>query len=158
MPELIVMCGPAGSGKSTWAQEYVQTHAGYSIISTDAIREFLFGDASIQSQPRLVFNFAYSHIADSLKDGINVIFDAMNLRAKDRRAVIKRFKDIPNVRFICICCETPRKLCQERQKLRERKVSSEVITKQFERFQIPHKDEGWDSIICHHAYDHNILI
>ena len=157
MSELIVMCGPAGSGKSTWAQEYAKSHNGYIIVSTDAIRQLVFGDANDQRNPKLIFDFAYNNIEEFLKDGCSVIFDAMNLRAKDRRAVIRRFKDIASIKFTCVCCATPRKLCQDRQELRERKVPLDVITKQFERFQIPKHEEGWDSIIFHRSYEHLVF-
>ena len=69
MSELIVMCGPAGSGKSTWAQEYAKSHNGYIIVSTDAIRQLVFGDANDQRNPKLIFDFAYNNIEEFLKDG-----------------------------------------------------------------------------------------
>ncbi|AWD90381.1 polynucleotide kinase [Erwinia phage Cronus] len=43
MKELYVTVGCPGSGKSTWANEFVKTNPGYFIVSRDDFREKLFG-------------------------------------------------------------------------------------------------------------------
>ena len=48
LPELIVLCGLPGAGKSTYARQYVQEHSETKIMSSDSIRKELYGDESIQ--------------------------------------------------------------------------------------------------------------
>ena len=43
MKKLILTQGCPGSGKSTWANEYVQKNPGFFILTRDDFREKLFG-------------------------------------------------------------------------------------------------------------------
>ena len=54
LPELIVLCGLPGAGKSTYARQYVQEHSETKIMSSDSIRKELYGDD-------VVYIFAASH-------------------------------------------------------------------------------------------------
>lgn len=48
MPKFIMMVGLPGSGKSTWAKEYVKTSENETVIlSSDAVREELFGSCGV---------------------------------------------------------------------------------------------------------------
>lgn len=149
------MCGPSGSGKSTWARRYRILHPRTEVVSTDAIREELFGDASVQSNPQKVFGLAHKKLKKWLDGGHNVIFDAMNLSPKDRRAIIAEYRRMyPTLICICVVMRADIDKCVEHQNMRARKVSSDVIKKQFNRFQRPTLDEGWDII----ATDNTLLI
>ena len=51
LPDLIVLMGIPGSGKSTWAEQYVfRCDASFTIVSSDAIRKQLCGDVNDQSR------------------------------------------------------------------------------------------------------------
>ena len=155
MQRLIVMCGPSGSGKSTWARRYTILHPRTEIVSTDAIREELFGDASVQSNPQKVFGLAHKRLKRLLDNGHNVIFDAMNLSPKDRRAIVAEYRRIyPALICICVVMRADFDGCVEHQRMRARKVPSDVIKNQFNRCQRPTLDEGWDII----ATDNTLLI
>ena len=81
MPKLYVMCGISGSGKSTYAKSIQSSAQNRTIIiSTDELRAMLYGDASDQTDPELIFNMAYSMIQMLLERNYDVIFDAMNLK------------------------------------------------------------------------------
>ena len=141
------MCGPSGSGKSTWATRYTLSHFKTKVVSTDQIRELLFGDAGVQAEPGKVFKIAHAYIKDYLNAGYNVIFDAMNLHPKDRRAIIAEYKELyPKLVCICVVAQTSLDECKKRQYQRERKVPAHVIDKQFNQFQLPKLEEGWDVI------------
>lgn len=147
MQRLIVMCGPSGSGKTSWAYIYSTLHPRTRIISTDDIREELFGDASVQANPQKVFALAHKRLKVNLSAGFNVIFDAMNLSPKDRRAIISDYKQLyPKLVCICVVPKATLEMCMERQHTRERQVPSDVVKSQFNRFQKPTLDEGWNII------------
>ena len=99
---LIIMCGIPASGKSTVAKLF-----NSNIVSTDSIREELYGDESIQGNGVEVFRLAYSRIRNYLSLGENVVFDATNIRKRDRKTVIDIGKEY-NCDNIIICyCSTP---------------------------------------------------
>ena len=68
-PKLYVMCGISGSGKSTWARGYVEEDPWAVIVSTDSIRECLFGDCRVQKDGDKVFHNAYGCIRLLLTEG-----------------------------------------------------------------------------------------
>ena len=147
MSTLYVMCGVSGSGKTFYAGELSKRLKESAIVSTDAIRKQKWGDASIQKRPDIIFNEAFNRINFFLGKGIDVIFDATNLTAKDRKKVINEVhKGGHNPKLICIVLSTSLQECVERQNLRDRKVPYEVIKKQYSKMQYPFTDEGWDEI------------
>ena len=134
---LIIMCGIPASGKSTVAKLF-----NSNIVSTDSIREELYGDESIQGNGREVFSLAYSRIRNYLSLGENVVFDATNIRKKDRKKVIDIGKEY-NCDNIIICyCSTPLEIVLERNANRERKVPVQVIKRMFTNFEEPSYAEG----------------
>lgn len=142
---IIVMVGPAGSGKSTRAAEYSKWYNAV-VVSSDAIREELFGSAAVQKSNDLVFKIVFDRIEQALKEGKNVVFDATNIYKKDRIAFLKHFKPLHNGFIVAAVMNTPIEETKKRNQSRERVVPEEVIDRQFKRFSVPTKEEGWDEI------------
>lgn len=141
-PIFYVMCGVSGSGKSYWANELKDEKT--IIVSTDGIRKELFGDESIQENPKRVFEIAYERIRNNLAQGKNVVFDAMNLRGRDRFALISRFDNMAHM--ICLVTGNDYEKAIENQRRRDRQVPDEVVRAQCKRFHMPTMDEGWEEI------------
>ncbi|MEH2393496.1 MAG: ATP-binding protein [Nostoc sp.] len=73
------LIGVPGSGKSTFACELAKL-GNYRIVSTDAIRQQLYGDASVQGEWSQVEEKVISEIVDAIALGIGVIYDATNAK------------------------------------------------------------------------------
>ena len=152
MNKLIVMVGPAASGKSTYARKYANTYDG-EIISSDAIRKELWGDESDQRNPQTVFNHMYERTLAVLLNGKTAIYDATNLSSKRRVALLRRLRqDLGKNRTLtaeaAICVE-PIEVILERNRNRSRFVPEDVIMKQIKSFSCPYYNEGFDHIVLH---------
>ena len=151
MSKLIVLCGIPGSGKSTYANkisnELWNQGEKTAIISTDFIREYLFGNASCQLFGNKVFTEAYKQIEKYLDEGYCVIFDAMNLRPKDRHKLIEVAKNHNVDNITAIHFSTPVEVCIERQLQRERQVPEKVIRSKQGSLVIPSINEGFDAVL-----------
>ena len=84
MTNLIVMIGIVGSGKSSYAQRYLSDKV---ILSSDKIREEIFGSASIQKDNNLIFSTLYRRMVENLIAGNDVVIDATNISLKFRREI-----------------------------------------------------------------------
>lgn len=80
---LHLLVGPSHAGKTWWARED-ETNAVH--LSSDTIRYNLTGNDKDQSRNDEVFALLHSITKTYLTAGINVIYDATNLRRKDRIA------------------------------------------------------------------------
>lgn len=147
MLHIILIVGASGSGKSTWAEEWVQHNKTYKVVSSDAMRTELWGSAEIQSNPKRVFEVVYARAHQYLAQGYNVILDATNLTKKDRKRTLEAFSDRVDVDFSCIYFKVPAGICKARQFQRNRRVPDKVIEQQCNRFEIPTVDEGFNTIM-----------
>lgn len=89
--DLTMMVGPSCGGKSTFVELYIQYGlvTPDAIICTDVIREQVYGsrsewDASKQDQ---VHGAAIAQAVARIEHGLEVIYDATNLRNRDRRRI-----------------------------------------------------------------------
>jgi len=76
MSRLFILVGIPGCGKSTWANTFF-SHA--EIVSSDAIREELAGDATDQSKNGQVFNVFHQRIGEQLAQDNDVVADSTAL-------------------------------------------------------------------------------
>lgn len=140
--KLIVMCGLPGSGKSTYAKKLAKKeHA--QIISSDVIRERMFGDASIQTDGNKVFGRLYYLVSRSLKYRKSVIVDCINPRPSDRKRYLRYYENQFDESML-VYISTPIEECKRRNRLRERVVPDEAIEKQAAKFIEPTEEEGFD--------------
>lgn len=143
---LYCMCGISGSGKSTWAANYKSKFPHAQIVSTDAIREELFGDCRVQKDGDKIFQIAYSRIKNYLEeDESTIIFDAMSLKVKDRTTLISKFGS--KAYMVCVVTGNDSVRAIENQYKRDRQVPEEVVLAQAKRFTKPTYEEGWNEII-----------
>ena len=129
LPMLIVLIGISGCGKSTWAAK-----TGLPVISSDTIREELFGDESVQANPALVFEIAHTRVIELLKQNEHVIFDATNVTSWSRAALLDKLGMVKCQKVAVVFNVTPeRALCQ--MICRDRKVPEEVVRNQWANFK-----------------------
>ena len=148
MPNLIVMVGLPGSGKSTIAKQLAEENPNTFIFSSDAYRMKICGDENDQSKNDEVFLTLHRDLMFYLSEGKNCIFDATNVTMKDRRKVLEVAKGL-TINKVAYFVDTPHDECWERDKERERSVGFGVIHKFLRRFQFPQMFEGFDKIIIH---------
>jgi len=86
-PSLVVLVGAAGSGKSTLATRHFEPA---EILSSDAFREAIAGDAADQSASRAAFVALYAALERRLRTGPLTVVDATNLTRESRRALVSR--------------------------------------------------------------------
>ena len=144
MPELIVLCGLPGAGKSTYANRYVQEHPNTKIMSSDAIRKELYGDEMIQGDAGRVFRLMRTRTVEHLMNGFDVIYDATGMMRRYRAEIVDV---VPaGIQKKCVIVWADVEECVKRDSLRSRKVGRAVIEQMVSSFQAPYYDEGFDEI------------
>jgi predicted kinase len=102
VPRFYMIMGIPGSGKSFWAQKFsdkrIVNGLTTVIVSTDAIREELFGDINAQHSNDAVWITAVDRVVSGLNGGHDVILDATNTNTVKRRQFIAALP--PCKRFI----------------------------------------------------------
>lgn len=148
MPRFIMMCGLPGSGKSYNAKEYTKQVPDAVIVSSDDIRQELWGDANDQQNPKRVFESMMIRSVAYLAMGRDVIYDATNLCAKTRKNTLKSIrKASKNVTAFLVFVACSISECKKRQSMRARQVPDEVIDRMVRQFEAPWYNEGWDHIV-----------
>lgn len=147
MTALHVCMGISGSGKSEYAKELAKRYRAI-VISSDAIRQELFGDAGKQKRAALVFQTAYERIDQALAEGRHVVFDATNLDREKRVKMLKRYEREVKHGYLL---DTPYSLCLSRNQERRREVSDRILQKMMKNFQFPLLGEGWDELHLIHT-------
>jgi len=142
-----MLAGIPGSGKSHYAKELCKRERAV-LVSTDAIREQLFGSESKQKSSYLVFDRAFAEMERALGSGRNVVFDATNVSRERRLKLLKRFKDVP---VECHVFDTPYALARERILARKRKIEDKVLTKFAKNAEFPVLGEGFHHLHLVHA-------
>lgn len=149
MAEIILIVGLPASGKSKLAQKIAERENAI-ILSSDSIREELFGDRLNQTDNVRVFQEMNDRLIKYLSDGINVLYDATNINSKRRRKLINTLPS--EVHKKCIYVSASKEKCIFDDSHREYSVGKEVIEKMYKNLQIPMYHEGWDEIIIHTPY------
>lgn len=150
-PQLLVLVGLQGSGKSTFTnKEDIKNN--YIILSSDRYRK-----EHPEWTNESVFKNLYIDMNDYLSKGKDVVIDATNITNKSRRNLLSNVK--VNCFKKCLIFNTPYETCIERVKKRNEdtnshKVPLEVLNKYLKSFEIPFKEEGWDYI---EIYNHPTL-
>lgn len=139
-PTLILLVGVPGSGKTTYANNYIKQNTNTIHLSSDAIRKELYGDESIQGNPADVFSLMQKRAVEALNDGKDVLYDATNITRKDRACIIDICPKFAKIE--CHIIWAPIEVCIERDAKRERTVGEEVINRMLKKFQAPFFDEG----------------
>lgn len=146
-----MVVGLPGSGKSYLANQVLKELDEKTIwLSSDKIREELYGSEEEQGDPSKVFGEMRIRTEKALQDGWNVVYDACNINSKKRIAFLnnlKRYRCEKN----CILCATPYEMCLERNKKRDRFVPEAVIRQMYMNWNTPYFFEGWDHIYVQYA-------
>ena len=138
-----LLVGVQGSGKSTFARKYSK-ELNCKIVSTDEIRKSNPGIVETD-----VWSKTYETLAQSLKDNIDVIFDATSITKKVR----KRFFDEVSkygveVKAIAYYLQTDVNECVSRVKARNENANElylppEVVFSYQEKLELPSLEEGF---------------
>ena len=152
---LITLCGPAGSGKSTFAHQFVQQHRaqGYrttTIVSSDHCRALICDDETNQQVNRDTFDLFYYLIDKRMLQNRLTIADSTALQADARQrllGVARRHNYFTCLFVFNMSLETC--LLHDQHQSRGRIVGEQVITYHLNLLQealqvIP--SEGWNQI------------
>lgn len=143
-PTLILLVGPPGSGKSTYAEKYIVEHSNTIHLSSDKIRAELWGNEATQGDHNEVFSLMQSRAIESLNNGQSVVYDSTSMTRKDRSYIISLCPKFVKIEAHIIWA--PIETCIERDAARERTVGRGVIDRMLKRFQAVYYDEGIDEI------------
>lgn len=155
MAKLIILVGIPGSGKSTYAKRLLndklsaKAKAGKAVIlSSDEIREELYGDEGIQGYANFVFDLMYQRLQEHAAQRHTIIFDATNITRVNRANIFTAMKKFrKNYEISAIYFDASEEFCQERNKMRMRYVPAKVISYMAKAIEKPSVDEGFDAIV-----------
>ena len=125
---LVILVGPAGCGKSSFAAKHFQST---QIVSSDECRALICDDPGNQRVTPLAFELMHAIIAMRLRFGRLTVADATNLKHQDRRPLI-RLAEQTGFDAAAIVFNTPLDVCLARNARRQRVVPAEAIALQYD--------------------------
>ena len=130
--ELIILRGLPGSGKSTWAREFVAACPWFKRISRDDLRQMLDGGKYSAHNEKFVCTIRNRMIRECLRDGSSVIVDDTNLKDRDIREIKGcAFIDMEAVPVRIMDFDTPLAVCIERDAQRPTPVGAVRIREMY---------------------------
>jgi len=149
MTRLWFTIGIPGAGKSWyWKNKLPNT----IYISSDDLREKMFGDVNDQSNNDAVFNEMMNMTVANLNASKSCYYDATNLNQKRRIKFLNALRQRVHEDFeaIALVFAIPFDTCVRRNLNRERTVPSYVMDRMYRSFQVPAYCEGWSEIYFVH--------
>src|SRR5436309_857511 len=107
---LVVLIGPSGTGKSTFARRHFKPT---EVLSSDACRGMVSDDETDQTVTPQAFEVLHFLAAKRLALGRLTVIDATNVRPEDRKPLVelaRRYHCLP----VAIVLDLPERLCHER--------------------------------------------
>lgn len=150
---LLVLCGPAGSGKSTFAQNIVARHRNKDfhptmIVSSDACRALICDDETNQQANRDTFDLFYYIISKRMYQNRLTIADSTALLPDARQRLLDlalRHHYSKHLLVFNVSLET----CMQRDQKRKRRVGEQVIAYHcnlLKQALLDIPNEAWDGI------------
>ncbi len=145
-PSLIILCGPAGSGKSTFAQRHFSDTA---VVSSDRCRAMIADDEASMRVSRDAFALFHQIIEGRLRFRRLAVADSTAL-SPDARRELRRIAHRYRTPAVIIVFDVPEEACLRWDTRRERRVGRAVIHRQWVQLQdalrrIP--GEGYDQVV-----------
>lgn len=146
---LYITVGLPGSGKSTYAKEFIKGKE-IEYLSSDSLRAVYGKSEEDQTVTPLVFGHIKRKVDEFLKDGKNVMVDATSVNRKERSDYISTAKKY-GAKVVAIVFKMDRQGLIDRNKKRGeqggRVVPDWVIDKMLNKFEEPSYSEGIDVMI-----------
>lgn len=128
---LVVLVGPAGCGKSSFARRhFTETQ----IVSSDECRRLVSDDESNQEATRAAFPVFYAILRGRLTLGRLTVADATHLRAHTRQRMVQMAAERGRP-ALAVAFDYPLALCLARAAERARVVDAEVIRRHHDELQ-----------------------
>lgn len=144
--ELIILQGIQGSGKTTWAKNWVKEDPKHRVrFNQDDIRN-MFGVYWVPSRESLVKAMHNSFLNEAMLKGYDIVLDNMNLNQKtlnEIKEIVEEFNkwvsltpvdlhyDIKYQTFF----DVPLSICIERDKQRDLQIGEKVIRGSYEKYK-----------------------
>jgi protein phosphatase len=142
---LIVLCGIAGSGKSTFARKFFKRT---QVVSSDHCRAMISDNPANQAVSKHAFELFHYIIEKRLLLGRLTVADATSLSREARRKLLDLGRKY-GFKTVVIIFDIPIDICIKRDMERPRKVGEQVIRNQYLAFLEAKKSipsEGFDEI------------
>jgi len=149
-PEIIIMVGNIGAGKSTLVKQFVEL--GYRVVSKDAIRYMLGGGEYIfdVALERQVDTIAKSALIELTYAGYNVIVDETNTTSLERKDYLHYIRGDYEKTALVFPKISKEESVKRRLQSNHGNTSKEVWEQVWEdknsSYQVPTKKEGFDTI------------
>ena len=150
---LILLIGLPGSGKSTIAHRWQRRASGRIVISTDAIRHELFGDAAIQGSWPAIWRDVcdrWERSITAIRHGQqrSVLFDATHANRRDRRRTLTTARQLGFTTIDGYWLDLPLEMCLARNRQRSRQVPEFVLHRMHQQLQRhpPNPQDGFDHL------------
>lgn len=121
---LVLLVGPAGAGKSTWA---ARNHPPTQVVSSDALRAVVADDPSDQAATADAFRLLHAIVRARLRRGLTTVVDATNLTEGARRPLLTLAGAFGRP-VVAVVFDVPIEICLARNAARrDRSVPDEVV-------------------------------
>ncbi|MCG8403010.1 MAG: AAA family ATPase [Firmicutes bacterium] len=145
---LVILCGPAGCGKSTFAKKHF---LDTQIVSSDRCRALVSDDENDMSASSMAFKLFYLLIGMRLTLGRLTVADSTALDRSVRTRLIKLAAK-HHFHTLLVLFNVPLELCLRQNNSRERNVEPSVIKKHMQKLgriarAIPEEGYHWHYIL-----------
>ena len=151
-PSILVLCGPAACGKSTFAARHFRsTH----VISSDLCRQLVCDDETDQRYHSQTFALLNFLIGQRLSINRLCVVDSTAVTPGARKSLLDLGRKY-RVRTELYLFDVPIEKCLDYDRVRERSVGPKVIEEQFRLFKQTQEtvgSEGFDQIVELHEED-----
>ena len=142
---LVVLCGPAGAGKSTWAARWAPPGA---VVSSDRLRGVVSDDESDQTATTVAFSLLNQIADERLKRDLLVVVDSTALEAPHRDE-LRQLAEKHGRPARAVLFDVPLETLRRRNEQRATPVPERVLERQDQSFRKTLNDivrEGFETI------------